>query len=195
MEGPEDAEINRLRARGRREAVIRSRPQETREHDGADHENAAHRRHALFGAVQFSQPMHFVRRPDRLAGLERNQFPDDEIAEGQRKNERRDRRCDRAKRHITKDVEAFDLLTQEMEVIHHGVTSAVDWRFANASSTRSIRAERLPLTRIKSPGEAVSPRSSAASSAAATEVFLKQAFCAVAPSPRRLTHRDRLIDA
>ena len=53
--------------------------------------------------------MHFVRGPDRLADLERDQFPDDEIAEGERENESRDRRRDRAKRHVTKDVEAFDL--------------------------------------------------------------------------------------
>ncbi len=82
---PERAEINHAEKGQPNEAVVRPRPENTREHDRADDENAAHRGHALFGAMQFGQPMHFVRRPDRLTDLERNQFPDDEIAEGQAK--------------------------------------------------------------------------------------------------------------
>ena len=42
-----------------------------------------------------------------------------------RENERRDRCRDRAKRHVKKDVETVDLLAQEMEIVHHGVPSAV----------------------------------------------------------------------
>ena len=37
----------------------------------ADHNHAAHGGRALFGAVQFGQPMNFFRAPDRLANLQR----------------------------------------------------------------------------------------------------------------------------
>src|SRR5687768_10242901 len=128
--------------------------------------------------------MDFVRGPDRLASLERDQFSNDEIAEGERKNESRDRGHDRAERDITKNVEAFNLIAQEMEVIHHGATASGACRFANASRTRSIRAVRLPLTRIKSPGTAFSPSNSAAFSGESTALlFSKPAFpaaCAMA---------------
>src|SRR3977135_772307 len=112
--------------------------------------------------------MDFVGGPDRLADLEGDQFANDEIPECERKNERRDRGRDGAKGEVTENVEPFDLLTEEMKIIHHGATSSVRCLFANSSSTRSIRAERLPLTRIKSPGTAVFPSCPAASSAEST---------------------------
>src|SRR5256885_7947483 len=123
--------------------------------------------------------MHLVRGPDRLADLQRNQFPDDVPSARERKNKSRDRRRDGTERHVTKDVEAAHLLTKEVEVIHHGDTSAVERPFAKASSTRSIRAVRLPLTRIKSPGAAVSFSSRAASSGESTALlFSNPAFLA-----------------
>src|SRR5205814_3802666 len=128
--------------------------------------------------------MHFVRGPDRLADLQRDQFFYNEGSARERKDERGHRGRDRAKRHVTKDVEAAHLLTKEMEVIHHGDTSAVERAFAKASNTRPIRAVRLPLTRIKSPGEAVALRRRAASSGESTALlFSRPAFraaCAIA---------------
>src|SRR2546421_1912194 len=128
--------------------------------------------------------MHFVRGPDRLADVQGNQFFYDVWSARERKNKSRDRRRDGAERHVTKDVEAAHLLAEEVEVIHHGDTSAVERLFAKASSTRSIRAVRLPLTRIKSPGEAVALRRRAASSGESTALlFSRPAFraaCAIA---------------
>ncbi len=41
-----------------------------------------------------------------------------------------------------------------MEVEHHDAERVSIWRFANSSSTRSVRAARLPLTSTRSPGRA-----------------------------------------
>ena len=89
IDKPERAEINHAEEGEPDEAVIRSRPERHSKEHRADHEHAAHRRRALFAAVQFGQPMHFVRRADRLADLQRDQFADDEIAEEQARARKR----------------------------------------------------------------------------------------------------------
>src|SRR3954470_1659662 len=113
--------------------------------------------------------MDFVGRADWLTDLERDQFADDKVPEGKRENEGGDRRGDSAKGDVTENVESFDVVTQEMEVIHHEATSAARCLLANSSSTCSIRAARLPLIKIKSPGTAFCSRSAAASSGELTE--------------------------
>ena len=89
------------------------------DHDRADDEHAAHRGRALFAAVQLGQLVHFRRGADRLADLERNQFPNDVVAEQKRDREGGDRREDRAKGDVVEDVEAFELLRQAMQEKHH----------------------------------------------------------------------------
>src|ERR1041385_5267676 len=99
--------------------------------------------------------MNFLRGPDRLSDFQRNQFADRKISERQREHERSHRRRDGAERDVTEDVEAFDLLAQQVEVIHHGATSSGRGFLENSSRTRSIRAERLPLIKTRSPGAAL----------------------------------------
>src|SRR5262249_1325844 len=108
------------------------------------------------------QAMDFFRPPNRLASLEPYQFPNDRFSKNKREQKSRDRSRHRSEGYVEKDVEALNLVTQKMEVIHHAVTPPVESRLANDSKTRSIRAPRLPLTRIRSPGEASRARSSAA---------------------------------
>ena len=76
--------------------------------------------------MQFSQPMDLICGPNRLTGSKPNQFPDDDLTKSKREKKGSDRRRDRAERHIAKDIQPFDLLAEEMEVIHHGVTPAAD---------------------------------------------------------------------
>src|SRR5882724_6147269 len=109
-------------------------------------------------------PMDLFFRSNRLTNFQRDQFANHEISERERENERGHRSRDGAERNVTENVEAFDLLTEEVEVIHHRENSSARDRFVNSSSTRSIRAERLPLIKTKSPGAAFLSRSSAASS-------------------------------
>ena len=61
---------------------LSGRAQSTPETDDCAYNNdAAHGRRPLFRAVQFRQVTNFLRAPDRLAHLQRNQFADDEVAE------------------------------------------------------------------------------------------------------------------
>src|SRR6266704_2155646 len=123
----------------------------------------------------------FLGGSDWLSDFERDQFSNDEITKEQRKREGSDGGDHRAKRDIVEDVEAFELLAQSMEIKHHGGHPTSDSRLANSSRTRSIRAERLPLTRTRSPGCADSCNNSAASIAdAAAILFAKPAARAAA---------------
>jgi hypothetical protein len=56
-----------------------------------------------------------------LPDLERDEFPDDEVAEKKRNHEGGDRRKDRAKGDVIEDIEAFELLRQAMQKKHHDV--------------------------------------------------------------------------
>src|SRR5450432_2835544 len=116
--------------------------------------------------------MPYLRRgPDRLSELQRDQFPDDVVAEEKRDGKGRDGRQDGAESDIVENVEALEPLCQAMQEKHHDAQPVSIWRFANSSSTRSVRAERLPLTSTRSPGRAASQSSSAASSADATTLL------------------------
>src|SRR5215218_4485367 len=127
--------------------------------------------------------MHFRRSADGLPDFERDQFADDEITRDERDGERGDGRRDRAKGDVSKDVERTDVVAQEMEVIHHVRTSA-GARFSNSSSTASVFAARLPFTKTRSPGAAISVNNSAASAAVATLVdSARPAACAAREMP------------
>src|SRR5204863_1585589 len=122
--------------------------------------------------------MDLVRASNRLARSQSNQLTNHELAEHQGEQECRHCRGHGPEGHIEKDVQPFNLLVQEMEVIHHGVISAGLY-LANASKTRSIPAERLPLTKTRSPVETLLLRFSAASAADPTQTqFFNPAFCA-----------------
>ena len=95
---------------------------------------------------------HFLGAANRLADFERDQFSNDVIPKEQREDERGDRRRNRAKSDVKENVEAADLLAQAMEIIHHRACPPPAECLANSSSTRSVRAERLPLIRTRSPG-------------------------------------------
>ena len=92
-----------------------------RDHNRADDEHAAHRGRALLTAVQFSQVPHFGRGANRLPDLERDEFPDDEVAEKKRNRKGGDRCKNRAKGDVVEDIEAFEFLRQAMQEKHHDV--------------------------------------------------------------------------
>ena len=182
--------------------VVGPRPEEGSEHNRTDNEHTAHRRSALFATVQLGQLAHFGGVTDRLADFQRNQLPNDVVAKEKRDGEGRDRRQDSAKGDVIENIEAFELLRQAMQKKHHDAQRLSIWRLANSSSTRSVRAERLPLTRTRSPGRAFSQSRSAATSAEETTVmFVRPAACAPAaisaePWPsvmRRLMPNDAAV--
>ena len=113
--------------------------------------------------------------------------------------ERGDRRRNGAKGDIKKNIEAVELLTQEMEVIHHGEVTTAGLSTAELlRALRSVRAERLPLTRTRSPGSAISPSSSAASLGRSrrTKLCPSRRCCAASRNrSRRVADRDQMIDA
>ena len=92
--------------------------------------------------------------------------------------------ADGAKGDVIEDVEARDLSAELMQVIHHNGLRIADCGLRNSSRTRSVRAERLPFTRTRSPGDAIPARSSAASAGVFTLVAFSRpadlAACAIA---------------
>ena len=122
----ESAEIDHAEESEPDETIIRPRPKDTGDENRTDDENAAHGRRSLFAAVQFGKSMHFFGGANRLADFQRDQFADDEISEEKGEHERGDRRRDRAKCDVGKDVEAVNLLTQVMEVVHHEAIPSAD---------------------------------------------------------------------
>src|SRR2546423_12795242 len=123
--------------------------------------------------------MNFGRLPNRLAEFERGQHSNHEISEQQRENKCRDRGCDCAKGDVKENVEAANLVAQAMKKVHHTRALSGELCFANASITSSVRASRLPLIKIKSPGAAMFRSNSAASDVDPTvAVFSSPAFSA-----------------
>src|SRR6266496_204743 len=123
--------------------------------------------------------MNLCRQTNGLSQLQRGQFLNDEISTGQRDQESCHRRGDGAERDIKENIEPDEAIAQVMEVVHHGKITGDESRSPKASMTRSVRADRLPLTRMRSPGSAISPNNSAASLVDITAVvFSRPPACA-----------------
>src|SRR5947207_10764232 len=123
--------------------------------------------------------MNFGGLANWLAEFERGQHSNHEISEQERENKCRDCGRDRAKRDVKENVEAADLFAEAMKIIHHTRALSGELCFANASITSSVRARRLPLIKMRSPGAAISNSSSAASDVDPTTLlFSSPAFFA-----------------
>src|SRR5207245_10057735 len=150
------------------EAVVRPRPEKTGDEDGANDQHASHRRSSLLRPVQFCQPANLIRASNWLTDLEPNQFDDYGLPKDERENERRHGGRHGPERDIKEHVKADKLIAQSMKVEHHLRIPSIDCPLANSSSTRSVRAARLPFIITRSPGDSTSSSSCAASTAHAT---------------------------
>src|SRR5205085_7465768 len=115
----EHAEIDHGEEREPDEAVVGTRPEKTGNEDRSDNQDAAHGRRSLFSTVQFRETMDLRRLANRLAKLERSQNSDHEVSKQKREKKRRDRTRDGAKRDIKENVEAADLVAEEVKIIKH----------------------------------------------------------------------------
>src|SRR5205823_8340542 len=114
-----------------------------------------------------------------LAELDRCKNVNNEISKQQRHHERSDRRGHGAKGDVRENVEPADLVAEPVKKIHHTRALSGELCFANASITSSVRARRLPLIKMRSPGAAISNSSSAASDVDPTTLlFSSPAFFA-----------------
>src|SRR4051812_34036849 len=122
--------------------------------------------------MQLGQVMNFGSPADRLADLQADELNDHELAADEGEGKGGHSRSHGAKRDIEEHVEADELIAEAVQIIHHGVEPRAGSWAANSSSTRSVRADRLPLTRTRSPVAALAARRSAAALAEATAVLL-----------------------
>ncbi len=140
IDEPKHTEIDHAEKDEPNERVIRPRPDDRRDNDRADDEHAAHRRRACFAAMQLGQVPHLGRSRIGCPTFSEINFPDDVVAEEKRNREGGDGRQDRAERDVIENIEALELLRQAMQEKHHDAQPVSIWRFANSSSTRSVRA-------------------------------------------------------
>src|SRR5207244_8131746 len=118
--------------------------------DRRQDDDPAHGRGALLGAMPLGRVL-----ADRLAPvLQLSQAPDEPRADDQRDDERRDQGHERTEAQVAKDVEDDVVLRErDEEVIEHPSFSFQRARRAtSASTTRSMRMPREPLTSTTSPG-------------------------------------------
>ncbi len=122
---PEPAEVNHAEKREPDELIVETRPEDARDNDGADHQHAAHGRRALFtpcsSASRWTSAAPRIGCPTFSAiRFSIMKFPKISVSQ-----KRGDRRSNGAEGDIKKNVEPDELLTQVMEVVHHGeVTNA-----------------------------------------------------------------------
>src|SRR6266513_2065919 len=122
---PEPAQVNHAEQREPDELIVETRPKDARNNYGANNQHAAHRRRALLHALQFGEAVDFRRSSNRLFDFQCSQLFDDEISKNQGGQKSSDRRSNGPESDVKKNVEADELSTQVMEVVHHGeITNA-----------------------------------------------------------------------
>src|SRR5262249_44436088 len=124
VDKPECTEIEHAEKREPDERIVRPGPEDRRKNYCPDNQDSAHRRSALFSTMQLGQLPNLSGVANRLTNFQRDEFANDVVAEKKRDHEGRDCGQHSPKGDIIKNVEAFELLCQSMEIKHHGAQRA-----------------------------------------------------------------------
>src|SRR5439155_1069997 len=179
---PESTEINHAKQDQPNEAVIKARPDKTGHKDGANNQHATHGGRSLLAAVQFGEAVNLGRSTNRLSQFQRDQDSNNEVSKDQREQECRHCRGNGPERDIKENIEPDEPIAQVMEEVHHGELATMDCGLRNASITCSVRARRLPLMRMRSPGAAATrPAAHSSSERPKTRpaAMASSAFCTI----------------